>query len=132
MKSKQFLLIAFIIAIFLSLNFGLKPYLAKQNAVKTAEEILNLWVNGDLMNSSVYWEKKQEYPPLYGILSYQITKKEFYREDENWYARISAQLKFTAENIYAEKKDWVFVLRRNIGSWKVVNFYSSDNAPEGT
>ncbi len=126
----KYILISLSVLIFLSLNFGLKPYLKRQKAITTVKEILNLWVKGDLMSSSVYWKKKQEYPPLYGILSYKITETKFYKENQTDYVRISAKLKFTSNNIYADKKDWTFILERKVALWQVINFYSSDNPPE--
>ena len=123
------ILLAVAVIIFLFLNFGLKPYLKKQKAIKITEEILNLWTEGNLMDSAVYWEKKQDYPPLYGILSYKITSSDFYKKQNLLHSKISATLEFSANNLYADKKDWTFVLKRNLGYWKVITFYPSDNPP---
>ena len=129
MKTKN-ILIAIVIVILLSLHFGLKPYLKKRAAIKTAKEVLNCWTNGNLMDSAIYWEKTPEYPPLYGILSYKITKSSFYKENKDLYAKISAKLEFSSDALYSNVTDWTFVFRRNVTAWKVINFYPSDEEPQ--
>jgi hypothetical protein len=130
MKNTKVILSIFLVSVFVLLNFGLKPYLQKKEAVTTAREILDLWVEGNLMASSVYWEEKQDYPPLYGITSYELTDIEYYKKDKTLFAKISARLRFTSNNIYADRKNWVFVLERKIRSWKVVDFYCESPSSE--
>lgn len=129
-KIHHILISIMVIAVLLVLNFKVKPQMKRQGAIKTVNEVLDLWVGGNIMASAVYWEKQQEFPPLYGIKSYTITEKDFYKKDSILYAKISASLEFSQGNLYANKNAWTFILKKNVGSWKVENFYPSDSPPE--
>jgi len=129
MKKKE-IIISLLIIIVLIVNFGIRPYLIKRQALITTKKILKLWMANDIMGAKIFWKEEKDLPPFYNITSYKILNYQYYKENSDIFARISFSLTFAPNNIYPSGKEWVFILKKFIGTWKVVDFHQKETPIE--
>lgn len=118
----RILFIISLIGLLVFLNFFMTPYLHQRETTRIVTAVLEGWKSGDIPETFQYWESPYAAPPAYGLLSYQINKKAFYKKDRIKHGQIFATLEFSADNTFPSGKQWVFTLRQTSLGWKIESF----------
>jgi len=121
MNNQQLSVIATILIIIL-LSMVIRPILKRRQAVKTIQTVLLQWQNRDQVKAMSQWENPAKYPPVYNLLNYEFTKKEFLKIDGVEYAKIFVELFFDEGSILPNNEEWLFVLKYTSFGWKVNRF----------
>ncbi len=129
MKNKNIIIIS-ASAFLLSINFILFPYLHRREATHIVESVIKSWEANDLSYAFNAWENMQKSPPIYDLVSGEITKRIFDRKNGVRHALIYARLEFHDNSTLPSGKEWVFELSRTRLGWKVINFYMAKDQPE--
>lgn len=116
------ILIFLVVAIVISLNIFLKPYLHEREVINTVKTVLTHWQKGDIPSVYPFWQDPQKSPPIYGLASSEIKDKIFSEKDGISYAKISVILEFSQNNILPSGKEWVFELGKTKYGWKILDF----------
>ena len=121
-KNKKYV-IGSVIAAFVLLNILLVPYLNKRSAIKSVKKVLTFWVEDNLIEPVEFWEDPEKSPPVYGLQSFKILNKRFYKKDGGYFAEIVVVLNLSQNTIMPSGKSWVFKLKNTSKRWKIVDFY---------
>ena len=122
MDKKNLPIVALISVVLLLALVG-KPHLRRRDALNAIHAVLEHWENNDALAAMSYWEREQDSPPVSGLLSYEITEKNFDKIDSTHRARIAAVLFFPKGNQLPSEREWVFELNKMRHGWKIVDFY---------
>ncbi|MCK5591748.1 MAG: hypothetical protein KAI72_07315 [Candidatus Pacebacteria bacterium] len=125
--AKRIILITVFVSALLFLNFFGKSYLRRRNALQVMQTVLTYWENGDIPQAMSFWENENNSPPVYEILTYEIGKKTFGKEDGVYTAFIAVTIYFPTNNQFPTGKEWIFELNKTRYGWKIMDFRLSTN-----
>ncbi len=128
MRGKNFWLAVAAIILFVFGNIFLPPYLHQREVIRTVASVLDGWESGAIPETFQYWEDPNNAPPAYNLVSYQVNKKIFDKEDGRRRAQIFVTLEFSADNVLPSGKEWIFELRQTKFGWKIKNFSAANPA----
>jgi len=121
--NKQIVVILSILITLIALKLAVQPYIQHRSANRVVKSVLNYWQSGDLLSAIDYWKDPQQTPPIYNLTSYEITKKEFSKENKTDYAKIYVDADFATEGLLPSGKEWVFRLEKTRYGWKIIGFH---------
>ena len=124
---KKIIPITVFISALLFLSFFGKPYLRRKDALKVVHSVLSYWENGNLSEAMPFWERKDDFPPVYDLLTYEIGKKTFGKKDGVYNALVAVTLYFSPSNRFPSGKEWIFELNKTRYGWKIIDFRLSAN-----
>jgi hypothetical protein len=119
---KNIFRVAVAIAVSAGLILAGKSYFRRNDALKAVRAVLSYWEEDDPIPAMSYWEQETASPPIYDLLTYDINKKEFDKENGFYRARIYVTLYFPAGNRSPSGKEWLFALKKTPYGWKIVDF----------
>lgn len=125
--NKRNIVIGILIIALSSLNFVFKPYLRRRDALRIVETVLTYWKNGDLTLAMPYWEKEINSPPVYGLITYEITGGKISKKDGIHSAEVTANLEFPLDNPSHSGKKWIFELNKTRYGWKITGYQHIEN-----
>ena len=124
---KKIMLIAVFIAALLFLNFFGKSHFRREHALKVVHSVLTYWEDGNIPDAMSFWERKENSPPVDGLLTYEIGKKTFGKKDGVYNALVAVTLYFPTSNRFPSGKEWIFELNKTRYGWKIMDFRLSAN-----
>jgi hypothetical protein len=113
------ILIIFGIAI---LQYGLRPWMLKNEAVKTLTTILHLYENGDFTLVSKFWTNPLNVPPIAKINRYKIVSSEALLKQKRPQYFFRIVLNFDSRSDLPSGKIWSIVMVKTSDGWKVDTF----------
>ena len=126
-KKRNNILLLGLIVFILLVNFYLKPYLLQREVTRVSETVLTFLKSNDIDRTYFYWKNPYKAPPMYELMSYDITKKIFDSQDGRPHAKIFVVLKFSKNNVLPSGREWLMELKDlpRIG-WKIIDFRLAD------
>ena len=117
------------LALILSLGFLVKNCVEKREITKMVQTILKCWINDDISKTYVFWENEEEAPPVYGVISYELTGHILGQKNNKPYAQIFTTIEFTPQNMSPSGKEWVFEVVKTRYGWRVKDFHLNYEKP---
>ncbi|MFC1510251.1 hypothetical protein ACFL49_01150 [Candidatus Omnitrophota bacterium] len=114
-------LLIFGLLFFLDLN--VKKNMREKEVTQLVVEILDDWKSGDLTRPMEKWEDFKSYPPINNLLSYDISRVRFFKDqDKHLQAQFLVRLDFPLNGPLPTGKRWIFKLNNSNYKWKVSYF----------
>lgn len=129
MKDRTSLYIALIISGLAFLQFVVLPTIRTRTSMTVIDSILNDWQAANHITPMNYWVNRNKYPTLPRLVTYKMRNRQVLKKDDELSARFILTLNFEANPSVPQNSDWLFVLKKAGGSWKVADFRLSKLHP---
>lgn len=130
MKDRTTTYIALIIGGLAFIQFVALPAIRTRTSTQIISSILSDWQASNTITPMTYWANRNQYPNLLPrLVTYKIRNRQVLKKDGKLHARFTITLNFEENQALPQNSDWLFVLNKIQGGWKVVDFRMSKLHP---
>ncbi|MBZ0166212.1 MAG: hypothetical protein K8I00_05340, partial [Candidatus Omnitrophica bacterium] len=130
MKDRTTTYIALIIGGLAFIQFVVLPTIRNRTSTQVIGTILSDWQASNTITPMTYWANRNQYPNLLPrLVTYKIRNRQVLKKDGKLHARFTITLNFEENPAIPQNSDWLFVLNKIQGGWKVVDFRMSKLHP---
>lgn len=129
MKDRTTLYIALIVSGLAFVQFVALPAIRNRTSMTAINSILSDWKAANNITPMSYWANRDKYPQLPQLVTFKIRNRQVLKKDDKLFARFTITLNFVENPSIPMNSDWLFVMNKIQGNWKVVDFRLSKLHP---
>lgn len=129
MKDRNTVYIALIISGLAFVQFIVMPTIRNRTSMTVMRSILTDWQAANNITPMTYWVNRDKYPTLPPLVTFKVRNRQVLKKDDKLYARFTITLNFKENPSIPQNSDWLFVLSKLQGGWKVIDFRLSKLHP---
>ncbi|MCA9403387.1 MAG: hypothetical protein KC897_06365 [Candidatus Omnitrophica bacterium] len=129
MKDRTSLYIALIISGLAFLQFVVLPTIRTRTSMTVINSIMADWQSANHITPMNYWINRNKYPTLPRLVTFKMRNRQVLKKDDELSARFILTLNFEPNPSVPQNSDWLFVLKKAGGDWKVADFRLSKLHP---